>query len=196
MHNTAIHPMARPATSGARVLDVEGRRFLEIPRFDRTAAGGRRGLVSMESLYAAAIGSHAREWVEGMTALEHAGLVDAAAVRTAQCLQAFGELIGNTDMHFGNLSFWLDDRMQFRVTPAYDMLPMLWAPGAQGELIERRFAPAPPVPATLDAWREAAGWAAEFWLNLATDERLSDEFAGFARAARETVETLRRFVER
>ena len=109
------------------------------------------------------------------------------------CLQAFGELIGNTDMHFGNLTLWLDDALPFRVAPAYDMLPMLWAPGPQGELSERRFSPDPPVPGASDAWREAAGWAAEFWQNLSDDARLSPEFAGFAREAMTTVDRLRRF---
>jgi len=109
------------------------------------------------------------------------------------CLQAFGKLIGNTDMHFGNLTLWLDDSLPFRVAPAYDLLPMLWAPGPQGELSERRFSPDPPVPGASDAWREAAGWAAEFWQNLSDDARLSQEFAGFAREAMTTVDRLRRF---
>jgi len=178
----------------ARIVDLDGRRFLEIQRFDRTPGSGRRGVVSLESLHAAASGVPAREWTEAVTELERAGLVDGAAVVTTQRLQAFGELIGNTDMHFGNLAFWLEDSLPFRVVPAYDMLPMLWAPGPQGELSERRFSPDPPVPAALAAWREAAGWAAEYWQNLSDDARLSREFAGFAREAILTVDRLRRFV--
>lgn len=87
-------------------------------------------------------------------------------------------------MHFGNFSFWFDNALPFRVAPSYDMLPMLWAPGPQGELVERRFAPVPPVPAAQDAWRDAAAWADEFWRNLAADGRLSPEFAAFAGDAR------------
>jgi len=126
--------------------------------------------------------------------LQRAGLVDDDALWAARRLQAFGELIGNTDMHFGNLSFWFDDRLPFRVAPAYDMLPMLWAPGPLGELMERRFNPAPPAPSMLAAWREAAPWAAEFWQDLAADERLTGEFARFAREASATVRRLRTFV--
>lgn len=183
------------AMPGARVLDLEGRRFLEVPRFDRTAAGGRRGVIMLESLHAAAIGSHARDWTGAVEELERMGLTDGAAVRTARRLQAFGELIGNTDMHFGNFSFWFDNALPFRVAPSYDMLPMLWAPGPQGELVERRFAPVPPVPAALDAWRDAAAWADEFWRNFAADGRLSPEFAGFAADARAGLEKLRRFMD-
>jgi hypothetical protein len=42
----------------------------------------------------------------------------------------FGQFIANTDMHFGNLSFFVDDvtRPVFVPTPVYDMLPMKWRP--------------------------------------------------------------------
>lgn len=122
------------------------------------------------------------------------GLIDADSRAIIRRLSAFGELIGNTDMHFGNLAFFLNDTLPLRVTPAYDMLPMLWSPGSQGELIERRFAPAPPVPAMTDAWREAAGWAEDFWARVAGDERLSDVFARIATDAVETLRRLRRHV--
>ena len=179
----------------ARTLDLAGRRFLEVPRFDRTAAGGRRGMLQLESLHAAAVGSHARGWGNAMEELRLLGIVDQRAVGTAMRLQAFGELIGNTDMHFGNLSLWLDDVLPFRITPCYDMLPMLWAPGPQGELVERVFSPLPPAPAAMDAWQAAFPMALEFWQNLAADERLSVEFRGFAWAALDTLDQLRRFRE-
>ena len=40
-------------------------------------------------------------------------------------------------MHHGNFAFWMDDALPFRPAPSYDMLPMLWSPGPQGEIIER-----------------------------------------------------------
>ena len=126
------------ATAGARLLDAAGRRFLEVPRFDRMGSGGRRGVVSLESLHAAAVASVARrDWPTAALELLHEGLVNEAAVATVRRLHAFGELIGNTDMHFGNLAFWLADTLPFQVAPAYDMLPMLWAPGLQGEIVDR-----------------------------------------------------------
>ena len=109
-------------------------------------------------------------------------------------LSAFGELIGNTDMHFGNLAFFLTDALPWRVAPAYDMLPMLWSPGSQGEMIERRFTPAPPLPTMTDAWREAAVWAGDFWGRVMEDGRLSAEFAGMARDAGAVVQRLRAHV--
>jgi serine/threonine protein kinase HipA of HipAB toxin-antitoxin module len=179
------------ATSGARVIDAAGRRFLEVPRFDRVGAGGRRGVVSLESLHAAAVGGRGRRnWPTAALELQQEGLVDAEAVATVRRLHAFGELIGNTDMHFGNLSFWLEDTLPFHVAPAYDMLPMLWAPGLQGEIVNRTFSPAPPLPAAQAQWREAMEWAAVFWERVAANARLSADFLNFATEARATLRRL------
>jgi hypothetical protein len=97
-------------------------------------------------------------------------------------------------MHAGNLAFFLGETLPLRVTPSYDMLPMLWAPGAQGEIVSRRFAPAPPVPSLLGPWRDAAAMAEDFWERVASDSRLSPDFATLARKALELVRQLRRHV--
>jgi hypothetical protein len=176
---------------GVKCFDLEGRRFLEVPRFDRSSASGRRGVVSLHSLHAAGVGSHARTWADALKELNVEGLVDDGTREAGAKLQSFGELIGNTDMHFGNLALWMSDDLPFRLAPAYDMLPMLWAPSAQGELVNRRHAPEPPIPAMRDAWHEAAEWADQFWGNLASDQRLSKEFICFAEQALETLARLR-----
>lgn len=178
---------------GARLLDAGGRRFLEIPRFDRSGASGRIGVVSLEALTAASSGL-ARDWNTAAADLLPAGLIDATAVATVHRLQAFGELIGNSDMHLGNLAFFLSDTLPLRVTPSYDMLPMLWAPGAQGEIVNRRFAPAPPVPSLLEPWRSAAAMAEDFWDRVAGDARISQDFRRAAGEAGGVVRQLRRHV--
>ena len=169
--------LARP---GARLLDAVGRRFLEISRVER---GGRTGVVSLEALTAATGGNLSRDWTAAAADLHRRGLIDADSLAVIRRLSAFGELIGNTDMHFGNLAFFLTDTLPLRVTPAYDMLPMLWSPGSQGELIARDFEPVSPLPAMAVYWSEAAGWAVEFWTRVAGDARLSAEFVGTARQA-------------
>jgi serine/threonine protein kinase HipA of HipAB toxin-antitoxin module len=176
---------------GVKCFDLEGRRFLEVPRFDRSSASGRRGVVSLHSLHAAGVGGHARTWADALKELSQEGLVDDGAIKAGARLQSFGELIGNTDMHFGNLALWMSDDLPFRLAPVYDMLPMLWAPSAQGELVNRRHAPEPPIPAMRDAWHEAAEWADQFWMRLASDQRLSKEFICFAEQAIETLARLR-----
>ncbi|GAA5124359.1 type II toxin-antitoxin system HipA family toxin YjjJ [Luteolibacter yonseiensis] len=182
------------ANPGVRLLDADGRRFLEVPRFDRCGPGGRVGVVSLEALAAALIGNLSRDWLDATTELHRHGLIDSGSLEKIRRLQAFGELIGNTDMHFGNLAFFLSDTLPLQVTPAYDMLPMLWSPGNQGELTPRRFSPAPPLPALAESWREAAGWAEIFWQRVVRDERISGEFGRMAQEAGEVVGTLLRRV--
>lgn len=181
-HALAVLAGAGLAETGHRLIDQGGRRFLEAPRFDRTLAGGRTGVVSLEALHSAAMGRHPGAWSEQVLELERIGLVDPTAVRDTRRLQAFGELIGNTDRHAGNLAFRMTDALPFALTPAYDMLPMLWAPGPQGELVERTFVPLPPVPgAAADAWREMLPLAIDFWARVADDSRVAAESASRAR---------------
>lgn len=182
------------AGTGAELIHADGRSFLEITRFDRTAGGGRRGLVSLQALLAATGNLHLRDWPAAAETLQRLRLIDEDSVRTIRLLHAFGELIGNSDMHAGNLSFFMGNSQPFRLAPAYDMLPMLWAPGPQGEIVPRRFAPAPPLPSLLPIWREAAVLAERFWERLSDDGRLSAEFSGEARSARATFHHLRKHV--
>jgi hypothetical protein len=63
------------------------------------------------------------------------------------------------------------------------MLPMLRAPGPQGEIVNRPFAPGPPVPAQEDSWHEAADMAEDFWRRVAGDTRITPVFARMAAKA-------------
>jgi hypothetical protein len=182
-HALAVLAEVGLAETGHRLMDAGGRRFLEAPRFDRPPRGGRNGVVSLEALHGSAVGGNPPDWTERVLELERAGLVDASAVRDTRRLQAFGELIGNTDMHAGNLAFRMSDELPFALAPSYDMLPMLWAPGPQGELIERSFAPQPPLPASMEAWREMLDRARDFWTRVSGDPRVSRDSAAAARGA-------------
>lgn len=193
-HAHQVLAAAGLAHPGARLLDAGERRFLEVPRFDRSGAGGRSGVVSLEALTAATGGGLSRDWTAAAADLHTRGLIDDDSLAVVRRLSAFGELIGNTDMHFGNLAFFLTDTLPWRVAPAYDMLPMLWSPGSQGEMIERRFAPAPPLPAMMDSWREAAAWAGDFWGRVTEDARLPAGFGRMARDAEAVVRQLRAHV--
>jgi len=178
------------ATGGARLLDAGGRRFLEVPRFDRNGASGRSGVVSLESLTTALDGLP-RDWNDGAEMLWRRGLINDESRSTIRALHAFGELIGNSDMHAGNLAVFLDDAMPLCVTPSYDMLPMLWAPGSQGEILNRPFTPAPPLPGYRDEWRQASEWADAFWQRVMDDPRITVDFRAQAEMARGVVQRLR-----
>lgn len=176
------------ATSGhGQLLEAGERRFWEMTRFDRVGRRGRRGMVSLGGLVPESLGAGSGAWLSGARTLHHQGLIESAAWRSIRQFHAFGELIGNTDMHAGNLAFWLDDTLPFRLTPIFDMLPMLWAPTPQGEVVPRHFAPAPPLPEHRDDWCEAAGWAEDFWLRMVEETRLTPDFRSLAQEALATV---------
>lgn len=177
---------------GVAIFDFENRRFLEVPRFDRVGTRGRRGVISLTGLQGTESAIDTTDWVAATEHFAAEGIVSPETAAAVRRRRAFGELIGNSDMHPGNLSFFLDDRVPLELTPTYDMLPMLWAPVSGGEIIERTLAPLPPVPRQAHDWSIAAQWAEDFWNELAADPRLSREFARIARQSGETVRRLRR----
>lgn len=184
------------APSGVSWMEFGNRAFLEVPRFDRTPEGGRVGIVTLEALYTAAIGGHHRNWTEAVQALHEVGLVSEATLEHTILLQCFGELIGNSDMHFGNLSFFLSDTLPLKECPCYDMLPMLWAPGPQGEMRAWTFSPKPPTPRTSVAWLAAAEMAVEFWQSVMDDSNLSADFKSIAMGCLMTVNHMRAQMQR
>jgi hypothetical protein len=118
-------------------------------------------------------------------------LIDDAALRSIRLRHAFGRLIGNSDMHFGNLAFWFDDALPFRLAPAYDMLPMQWAPTVGDATPDPAFAPALPRPPHREIWQEASAWAHEFWHRVAANPLVTPAFAAIASRASETLARLR-----
>lgn len=174
-----------------QLLDAGNRVFLETPRYDRVGLHGRRGVVSLRAVHDAFDGPDATQWPAVAAHLHANGLIDAATLRSIRLRHAFGGLIGNTDMHFGNLTFWLDDALPLRLAPAYDMLPMLWAPRIADATPAPEFAPTLPLPADREIWQEAAVLAEAFWRRVAADDRVSSDFAQIADRAGQTVTRLR-----
>ncbi len=166
----------------ARVVDAGTRRFLEVTRFDRTQLGGRRGVLSLEALLAGLCERSATTWLEAANALQTEGLINQDEAATLRRLWCFGNFIGNTDMHQGNLAFWFgfDLPRPFRLAPVYDMLPMGLAPTAQGELIEREFTLPAPLSVGIKEWRDPWQWAIGFWESVQADGRISNRFKGQA----------------
>lgn len=170
-----------------RVLAFDGRVFLESPRFDRTACLGRRGQVSLSALGAAWFELADQPWWQLASHLQRSGWIGADDARDLQRLYWFGALIGNSDMHLGNVSLVLRDERPLRLCPAYDMLPMQWRPTAQGSLPERSLTIVAPAPGQLDAWHWAATAASEFWTEFSADPYVDASLRGAAHVAAETV---------
>ena len=173
------------------ILDSEGRRFLQSTRFDRTPSLGRRGYVSLRALDAAHIGRARAPWPEMAEILLSSGWINEDTAHELTVAGLFGDLIGNNDMHFGNVAFQLKDDQPLALVPLFDMLPMLYAPGSAGALVDRTFEPRPPLPRYLSAWKFAAQMASSFWQRVARNNWISQSFSEIARANGKTVDTLR-----
>ena len=113
------------------------------------------------------------------------GWLDVDNARQLALTGWFGALIGNSDMHLGNLSLELHDRRPLPLAPVYDMLPMRWRPAATGEVTPPERAPQwrPPLPHETDDWLVAAKLALHFWQEAAATERISEDFRAIARSA-------------
>jgi hypothetical protein len=181
----ALYTLAGAGISAAHtvLVEAEGRVFLESRRFDRTPQGGRVGMVSL-GVYDRQYIGQGSSWADTAARADRAGpeRLSASDVDTLRLLDAFGALIANTDRHHGNIALLLHDH-RWRLAPAYDMLPMLYAPVA-GEVVPRDFAAHPPRPGvlTLSVWQRARALAMCFWQTAAADGRLSDDFRGIALA--------------
>jgi hypothetical protein len=178
------------AAAPTEVLEAEGRRFLQSTRFDRTATLGRRSYVSLRALDAAYLGRARAAWTSMADLLLDQGWLTAEDAETMRALGLFGELIGNTDMHFGNLAFALADAAPLGLVPAYDMLPMLYAPGPNGAIVGQNFQPPVPLPRYHAAWLRAAQAAQQFWAAVESGGEISTGFRVLAAANGESVRRL------
>src|SRR3546814_15682922 len=109
----------------SELVDADGYTCLEVQRFDRTAnVLGRRGFVSLLALDAAFVGDGARDWSLAAERLAALGLITADTAARIARLYWFGRLIGNSNMHPGNLRFHLVDARPLGLAPAYYLLPI------------------------------------------------------------------------
>jgi len=165
----------------------EERSFLESVRFDRVGENGRRAVVTLWAIDGGFFGEPSTPWIAAAERLERDHWLTPEDAYRLKMLWWYGTLIGNTDMHYGNVSFFLGPVFPLRLAPVYDMLPMLYRPGTQGSLPPRELMPQPPPPEALEQWRQAAELAEETWSQIAAEERVSEDFRLVARTNRETV---------
>jgi hypothetical protein len=172
----------------SQIVIAGGRVFLQSKRFDRTDKG-RIGMVSLLAYDAQYVGEM-DNWSATAHRMAARQLMTSQDAQQLQLLEAYGLLIANTDRHYGNISFLLQDD-DWRLSPTYDMLPMLYAP-VKGELVERDFASRKlqPTSHTLAVWPQAKQLAQQFWQSVAADTRVSDAFKALAQANADVVAKL------
>lgn len=156
----ALRTLSEGGVAAARseIIDFGGQRFLEVERFDRVGATGRCGMFSLAAVDAEFTGMARSPWPAVTAALAAAKQIHPEAHESAALLYAFGTLIGNTDMHHGNLSFISTHGLPYHLAPAYDMLPMGFQPRAGGSLTDTL------NPATLHAAVMPATWTRALYL--------------------------------
>ena len=172
----------------SQIVIAGGRVFLQSKRFDRTDKG-RIGMVSLLAYDAQYVGEM-DNWSATAQRMSARQLMTSQDAQQLQLLEAYGLLIANTDRHYGNISFLLEDD-DWRLSPTYDMLPMFYAP-VKGELVERDFASRKlqPTSHTLAVWPQAKQLAQQFWQSVAADARVSDAFKALAQANADVVAKL------
>ncbi|MCM7884007.1 type II toxin-antitoxin system HipA family toxin YjjJ [Enterobacter sichuanensis] len=178
------------------VFDFGGQRFLEIPRFDRTGPLGRKGLFSLRALEAEFVGRARETWPVLVNELAKQGCVHPDAVASTARLWAFGTLIGNTDMHHGNLSFISSHGRPYDLAPAYDMLPMGFAPKSGGALVNT-LRPVTLIDAVAgEIWHEALELAERFYALASDCRRFSASFSPCLAALRSHLDEARSRISR
>jgi hypothetical protein len=175
----------------SRIVQAGSRTFLEVVRFDRQGMTHRVGQVALDALDAEFVGSDLRSWTDSVRSLTDCGVVSATYLPRVRLMELFGQLIGNTDRHFGNLAFEMDGIRVTRLAPPYDMSPMHYFPH-HTEPSDEPF-PLPALqPGHVTLTSAAIEEAVVFWLNVAADVRISTAFRRLAADNAERVATLRK----
>lgn len=166
------------AAAQASLLEAGGRIFLEVERFDRVGANGRRGLLSLGAIDDHRFGRR-DSWSQCANRMQTERMISAQEAQELVLLDTFGALIANTDRHFGNVSLFIED-FRYALAPAYDMLPMLYRPTEGGDIVLREFSPPYPTAMNRLVWVEALQMAHSYWQILHSMKELSAAFREIA----------------
>ena len=169
------------ACAETAIVKTAKRTCLESRRFDRGASGAMRHIVSAAAVHDEFVHAPRVNWVVTCEALVKQQLLSSSDARNVVLSYLFGLFLGNTDMHFGNLSFFVDDVINpiFVPTPVYDMLPMMWRPDIHSGNLDPSPLREPILPMGYAAESALARtWAIDYWLQASNDAELSNELRG------------------
>ncbi|MBB4842559.1 hypothetical protein HNP55_001074 [Paucibacter oligotrophus] len=176
------------AAAATQIIESPLRSYLLSERFDRVGAQGRRHVLAVGAVHQGFVADAYQNWALTSAALARQKRLPRPQAEQAAWALAFGRLIGNTDMHAGNLSFFVElqdlARGRFTLAPIYDMLPMRWRPNPTLGGLPDYQAIAP------DTWAlqsPAAPWARRFWLRLSEQGAVSPGLRKLAKAMAATI---------
>ena len=165
--------------STSQIIDTPSHLFLEVERFDRVGMRGRTPAMTLSAVYPRAMDT----WAQAARQLSDAHMISAKDAVRLQLFEAFGRLIANTDRHNYNVVLFpkltgegeattIESR-SCSLAPAFDQLPMMYAPTSDGQVRERDFKMPAPTADTWDVWDDAKDLAISFWERAAQDERVT-----------------------
>lgn len=194
----ALETLRNAGISAARtqIYDYGAHRFLEIERFDRIGNLGRRGLFSLAALDAEFAGLGSAGWPTIAQQLAISGQINQDAANGANLAWAFGSLIGNSDMHNGNLSFISEHGRPYEIAPAYDMTPMSFRPRSGGGLPDNILEANIHVSVPNETWLYAVDLARAFLARVKSETRFSERFAPCVTALELHIESASAKIER
>jgi hypothetical protein len=170
------------ASAQTEIIETAKRTCLESRRFDRSfgsrSSRAMRHIVSAAAIHDEFVQAPRVSWVGTCEALVKQHLLSSSDAHKVVLSYLFGLFIGNTDMHFGNLSFFVDDVMTpvFVPTPVYDMLPMMWRPDIHSGNLDPSPLREPVLPRGYEAEAVLArSWAVDYWQQASCDAELSAE---------------------
>ncbi|HUR19302.1 MAG TPA: HipA domain-containing protein [Vicinamibacterales bacterium] len=161
----------------AQLFSADTHKFLEVERFDRIGERGRRAVITLAAVHQ----DPADSWSQAALRLREAGKISTGDAQRLRLLDAFGALIGNTDRHHHNAAFF-PSGTGYTLAPAFDQLPMFYAPGGDGSVSPREFTPPRPAAEMLDVWDEARALALNFWQDASEGPTVSDGMRRIAAA--------------
>jgi hypothetical protein len=167
------------AAANASLIETSSYRFLEVERFDRIGERGRRAMMTL----AAAHDDLSDTWARAATRLAALRLLSTEDARRLQLYEAFARLIANEDRHQQNIALFPEfsgegenmaaEPKRHTLAPAFDQLPMLYAPTSDGQLPDREFVRPTPGADTWDVWSQACTLATTFWRRARESDRFS-----------------------
>ena len=112
----------------SEVVVVNQRVYLRVRRYDRIESRGRRGATTLYFYAMDRLGDVSLPAPEVVRTLVSDGHLPDSAFDTCSRIHEFSLAIGNTDAHLGNYGLTFDERGQASLAPAFDVLPMVFAP--------------------------------------------------------------------
>ena len=159
--------------------------FLATTRFDRVGLKGRKPYLSFAAVDAFLFGDQ-QTWSHTAEKLYKSHRLSKEDFDKVCLVEAFAQLIGDTDRHFYNMGLLpeFDAPVSltpgfFHLSPIFDKSPMVFAP-YDGRIIEREFEPGVPKANLVHVWDQAVTLAKLFWETVTENKNISSAFRKLA----------------